>query len=276
MPTGADLTGEQFYDLTFQSFGKPIQIDINRSADNTIASQTQVIRYLDLNYPAGINFKLKLTPAGFESVRYDADGDGKFESVIEPTAFAEGVLAKDNQPPSINFVAEVQNNRQMVTITAQDEAGVKIIRYSLDGKRYLPYTVPLLIDPLQTPTLRATADDNVGNRSADFTFVVPPSTPTKLAVIPILECVEENTDGIFTAKFGYENRNPVSVINPIGEDNKFNLAPHNQGQTTNFQPGRVRFSFSVTFAKGNLMWKLRGPDDVKRQITATRNSARCQ
>ena len=233
-----DSTNAKYFELTFQSVGKPIQIDIGRSYDNSVETQTQITRYLDLNYPAGTTFKLKLTSEGFENLRYDGDGDGEFESTITPDAFAEGEAAKDGTPPAVSFASEVQVDKQKVTITAQDEAGVKIVRYSLTGTKFQPYTTPLLVDPAQTPKIFVIADDNVGNRSGVYSFdvppIAPPPTPT-LAVIPILECVDENGNGTFIAKFGYDNKNAGSVTIPVGEDNKINPAPHDQGQTTNFQ-----------------------------------------
>jgi len=47
------------------------------------------------------------------------------------------------------------------------------LRYSFDGSHFLAYTEPLLIDPAQTPSVFAFADDNVANRSAISTYAVP-------------------------------------------------------------------------------------------------------
>jgi hypothetical protein len=42
--------------------------------------------------------------------------------------------------------------------------------YSVNGTNYQPYTSPLTIDPSQTPTIYAFADDNVANRSGLLTY----------------------------------------------------------------------------------------------------------
>lgn len=97
-----------------------------------------------------------------------------------------------------------------------------------------------------------------------------------LAIKPVLQCVTANTDETFTAKFGYKNDNSVPIIIPVGANNKFSPNPQNRNQTTNFQPGRIRFAFEVLFNGSNLVWTLKGPDNRSRTSTASRNSARCQ
>ncbi len=101
---------------------------------------------------------------------------------------------------------------------------------------------------------------SVANRSGlyskVFTFT---QTQTTLAVRPILECVSPNTNGTYTARFGYENYNSVPVIIPLGEKNEFTPVPKDRGQVTVFQPGRVVNAFSVIFNENNLKWHLTGP-----------------
>lgn len=93
-------------------------------------------------------------------------------------------------------------------------------------------------------------------------------------VRPILECVRPNTDGSFTAFFGYRNDNTIAVTTPIGQANRFTPNPQDRGQPVVFQPGRTPFypnaAFAVRFDGNNLVWTLRG-----RTSTASRNSARC-
>jgi len=100
------------------------------------------------------------------------------------------------------------------------------------------------------------------------------------AVKPVLECVIDNYDGTFTARFGYLNENTVAVEIPVGANNKFTPAPEDRGQTTVFQPGRVGQpgdvgAFSVVFDGSNLVWTLKGPDGSTRTSTASSNSKRC-
>jgi len=100
------------------------------------------------------------------------------------------------------------------------------------------------------------------------------------AVKPVLECVIDNYDGTFTARFGYMNENSVAIEIPVGENNKFTPAPEDRGQTTMFQPGRVGQpgdvgAFSVAFDGSNLVWTLKGPDGSTSTATASSNSKRC-
>ena len=101
------------------------------------------------------------------------------------------------------------------------------------------------------------------------------AVPPKAAVRPVLECVVKNNNGTYTAKFGYSNDNTVPVTISMGSNNKFTPNPQNRGQTTVFQPGRIRNAFSVIFNGNNLVWYLKGPDGQGRTATASRNSARC-
>ena len=50
-------------------------------------------------------------------------------------------------------------------------------------------------------------------------------------VTPLLECVINNGDGTYTAHFGYENPNSVSVDIAVGNNNKFTgTGNQNMGQ----------------------------------------------
>lgn len=90
-------------------------------------------------------------------------------------------------------------------------------------------------------------------------------------VSPVLECVTNNGNGSYTAYFGYENRNPVAVTIPRGNDNRFHPEPKDRGQPTVFGPGRQRFVFKVDFNGKNLVWQLKGPDGKGRTATASSN-----
>jgi hypothetical protein len=98
-------------------------------------------------------------------------------------------------------------------------------------------------------------------------------------VVPILECVQRNQNGSYTARFGYNNSTGAAVTIPVGANNYFTPGNQNRGQTTVFQPGRVTNAFSVTFTKGrsdNLaIWYLRGPDGVLRPVNVLTTSIGC-
>jgi uncharacterized alpha/beta hydrolase family protein len=160
---------DQSYTLKFQSKGEPITITVLKGIGTD--APTESIRYLDLNLPAETCGILKLSPDRVDNLAYDSDGDGNPESTISATASAIGELALDIQPPAVSFSENPQSGGRLLTLGAtDDQSGVKIIRYSLDGQKYQQYDVPLNIDACQTRTVYAFADDNVGNRSGIFTY----------------------------------------------------------------------------------------------------------
>jgi xylan 1,4-beta-xylosidase len=94
-------------------------------------------------------------------------------------------------------------------------------------------------------------------------FYVPAHSVTLIVagegpVRPVLECVAPNSDGSYTAHFGYQNDSGVAVNVPIGAKNTFHPNPQDRGQPTAFQPGRQRRVFSVTFDGSPLVWALDG------------------
>lgn len=102
---------------------------------------------------------------------------------------------------------------------------------------------------------------------------VPPAKSVK----PILECVEPNDIGTYTAHFGYLNENDYNVDIPVGADNKFTPTPQDRGQPTTFMPGRTGYypnsAFTVDFDGSELVWTLTGPDGQTRTATASDNPA---
>ncbi|MDP8210763.1 MAG: LruC domain-containing protein [Candidatus Stygibacter australis] len=93
-------------------------------------------------------------------------------------------------------------------------------------------------------------------------LVVSLSLFAGLKVRPIMECVENNGDGTYTAKFGYLNENPNVLTINIGVHNTFVGAPsEDMGQPTIFQSGRYTDVFTADFVEGdNFVWTLGGPN----------------
>eukprot|EP00698_Gefionella_okellyi_P005339 TRINITY_DN1485_c0_g1_i1.p1 TRINITY_DN1485_c0_g1~~TRINITY_DN1485_c0_g1_i1.p1 ORF type:complete len:2800 (-),score=545.81 TRINITY_DN1485_c0_g1_i1:920-9319(-) len=94
--------------------------------------------------------------------------------------------------------------------------------------------------------------------------------PPIQAVLPLLLCVNSNTDGSYSAYFGYYNPNQYYVS--IGGDaNVFSPSPENRAQPSRFQPGEMGVypsaAFAVTWDGAQpLTWFLNG-----RTATATSN-----
>lgn len=80
--------------------------------------------------------------------------------------------------------------------------------------------------------------------------------------------------GLYTAHWGYDNKNsnivnlPVSSVAPY---NKFTPNPIDRGQPVFFSPGRKVDVFRTVFNGSNLVWTLSGPDGHTRTATASSN-----
>jgi probable HAF family extracellular repeat protein len=172
---GSELTANQSYTLTFRSTGKPIEIDLTKGQGNAPETATQIIRYLDLNLPTGTALMLRVTAQGVENLRADADGDGVFETTIEPTAAAIGASAQDTNAPIVTFSEQMQGANRVISINAIDDlTGVRVVRFSLNGQTYQTYFTPIVLNAAQSATVYAIADDNVANRSGIMTHTVVP------------------------------------------------------------------------------------------------------
>lgn len=78
-------------------------------------------------------------------------------------------------------------------------------------------------------------------------------------VTPAFEGWYRNPDGSFSISFGYYNRNAQEVVSvPIGAANRVEPGPPNQGQPTEFQPGRHWGVFAVkvpaNFGSKEITW----------------------
>jgi hypothetical protein len=111
-----------------------------------------------------------------------------------------------------------------------------------------------------------------GSFSVSQPYTLRFDAPKPEKVVPVLECVDENADGTYTAHFGYDNPNSfVVVVNAEDHQNKFEPPPtFRTGQPEGFAPGRVEDWFSVLFDGNGLTWLLDG-----HAVTANRNSPRC-
>ncbi len=93
-----------------------------------------------------------------------------------------------------------------------------------------------------------------GSNSDTLTFSVVDNLPQTLA--PTLQCVHFNGGSSYTAYFGYNNDNSVSVYVPLGSKNKFSPSPIYRGQPNLFLPGSHISSFSLNFDGSNITWTL--------------------
>ena len=166
------VPADQSYTFAFQNGDKPIALEVAKGAGNDASLET--VKYQDLQLPAGVKAMIETTATGVNSLRYDSDNNGTYDTVVQPTATLTGTDAQDVTPPDVTFSAEVLQSSTSITLGAQDSgSGVKDIHYSLDGLNFQTYTEPLSLNPSQTPKIYVFADDNALNRSNLQTFTVP-------------------------------------------------------------------------------------------------------
>jgi hypothetical protein len=175
----------QSFTLTFVSRGKPIAIQAFKGIGTE--RPDQAIRYLDLNLPPGTVAMLGLSPGGIADLVYDADGDGVFESRVNPTSSVIGESAWDSEPPVITFSEVVIGGQRLLSLVPTDnKSGVRTVKYSFDGQQYETYGGPLDISGCGLSAIYAFADDNVANRSEVFTYELPNQAPDVHAARPSL------------------------------------------------------------------------------------------
>ena len=96
------------------------------------------------------------------------------------------------------------------------------------------------------------------------------------ALIPLLECVDNNGDGTFTAHFGYLNQSGATINLAVGPKNMFVPGQQDFGQPTVFLPGEHLNVFSVVFpATGDLKWMLKADGDKRHEVVASATSDAC-
>ena len=101
------------------------------------------------------------------------------------------------------------------------------------------------------------------NATATSTFPIacttPPEPPLTLPVSIFVTCVDPGAT-TYTARFGTNNVNPTAVTIPIGADNRFDPAPQDRGQGTQFAPGNNPNAVTVQGIPNgtNLVWVLNG------------------
>jgi len=95
-------------------------------------------------------------------------------------------------------------------------------------------------------------------------------------LIPLLECVDDNGDGTFTAHFGYLNQGSTTIHLPVGPKNMFVPGQLDFGQPTDFLPGEHLNVFSVVFnATDEIKWMLKADGDKRHQVVASATSDAC-
>lgn len=106
-------------------------------------------------------------------------------------------------------------------------------------------------------------------------------------ILPIVECVQNNKNGTYTAYFGYSSSLTASTTIPTGITSSggkraFNLIAPSQGvqvigsQISAFAPGRNQGVMPVTFSGEKVQWIVRPANSGSAVATATRQSPLCK
>lgn len=172
-----------------------------------------------------------------------------------------------NGPINISLIPR-SGNYGLEVIYVEDGGGTILGENTTRGSGSKHITIPDAVSG--NYMVRVWSLDGSFSETQPYTLRFDAPEPEK--VIPVLECVDENTDGTFTAHFGYDNPNPfVVVVSADDHQNKFEPSPtFRTGQPEGFAPGRVTDWFGVLFNGNGLTWLLDG-----HAVTANRNSPRC-
>lgn len=172
------MTTNQIHNVQFAMGNQPTYLEIVKGIGNK--NLTSVVKYIDLTLPFGTPIKITFTSNGVENLQYDADGNGTFESTLQPTINILGTNAKDLTSPTLGISAIQQGNTGTITILAQDNgSGINKIKYSINGlNNFVNYSQPFTVNASAPITIYAFAEDNVLNRSPLFSKTLFTNTIT--------------------------------------------------------------------------------------------------
>lgn len=178
---------DQNYRIVLRTSSSNLSVIVTKSdGEQVIAAH----RYVDLTLPPDVIAMFQVNAQGVSTLAYDSDGDGSFDTTVNPTIVVNGSNAADLEPPVVTVNETVLTGTSRLDLQATDAGtGVQKIMYSLNGTTFQQFSTPLNLDPSVNPTVYVFADDNVFNRSglvvhnlatstAGFTVTGPPvATP---------------------------------------------------------------------------------------------------
>ncbi|MGD9630211.1 MAG: hypothetical protein AB7V18_13285 [Pyrinomonadaceae bacterium] len=177
------LRTDGVFDVKFETTSDIMEIEIARGRTETL--RTMFVSYLDMHLPVGVIAWLRFSPEGVQDLKYDADGDGVFESSLVPTYSLTGTAALDVTAPELDIAADVTGTNALITMTASDsETGVRDIQYQVKGEAPQTYTAPFSVDLSQSKMITAFAEDNAGNRRSALKVLDLKAPSTTAATSP--------------------------------------------------------------------------------------------
>ena len=154
------------YTVTFEATDRPARIELTAGiVDETWDAR----RWIDLDLPEGTLVRLAVRADGLAVMHTDDDGDGEYDTEIPADLVLVGEAAADVEAPAVSVVAIADggdgHDERHAVIATDAGTGVARTLWSTDGATFEPYDSPLSLDPAQTPTIWAFAEDHAGNRS---------------------------------------------------------------------------------------------------------------
>jgi parallel beta-helix repeat protein len=222
--------------------------------------------------------ELTLTGAGEVTIKASQAGDDYYPAA--PDVTRKFTVHKASQTITFQPMADVvyrSNPLFSFGLTGASASSDLPVSYSVvSGPATLQGSL-LTITGIGTVTLKASqpGNQNYLAGTAQFQSFSVITTDKDKGVKPILECVVDNGNGQWTARFGYKNDMDMLVYIPAGATNY--LTPTSGAvQIVDFQPGRTQNAFTVSFpANGQVSWSVAGPDSKLRTATATTQSPGC-
>ncbi len=186
-----------------------------------------------------------------------------YTATVEMTKVASPTSAKVGE--KVTYTYTIRNSGK-VTISELVLTDDKLGSVTLGQRSVAPggtvtgsatYTIDVkdVPGPIINTALLAGKDPAGGSVSTRATATV---TITRDAITPTVTCVAANSDGTFTAFFGYNNPNSYAVTIEVGKDNQFTPPPDSRGQPTTFEPGSQTAVFTVDSKGESLVWHLEG------------------
>jgi pimeloyl-ACP methyl ester carboxylesterase len=161
---------DQNYKVVIKTPATPLSIILTKNDGQIL---TEAVRYVDIILPSNVLAIIEVTPQGVSTLKYDSDGNGTYDTQVNPTIIVTGTNAQDIEAPNVSVIETIQNGASQIAIQASDAGtGVQKIMYSLDGTTFQQYSAPLTLNAAQTPTIYAFADDNVINRSGLVSYTL--------------------------------------------------------------------------------------------------------
>jgi uncharacterized repeat protein (TIGR01451 family) len=222
-------------------------------------------------------------PASNPVVQITSDGTTTLNYRAVDNAGNEGATASrtlkvDATAPTTSYSVSSAGTNVTLTVNFHDNlSGYAAVNFSVNDGQWQTYTGPFPSNgtfsytfngPYHESgsyTLKYYGTDVAGNKETTktVTFTIPPQ-----AITPTLASVKKNSNGTYTATFGYRNDNPVTFNIAVGTSNNFSPGNQNRGQTTAFQTGTVANAFTVTWDGSSLTWSVKGPDGQTRRVIA--------